>query len=283
MLTAQSRRAAVLGSPIGHSLSPVLHEAAYRALGLTHWSYETHEVRAVALRGFVAALGPEWVGLSLTMPLKEAAFEVAGEVSDLAGEVGAINTLVRCPDGGWRGENTDVYGVSQALREAGVGAVTGSMVLGSGATARSVVAALAALGCPKVTFAVRSEARPQTVQQARRAGLEVEVVELGQFARRVGDVPLVISTLPANALSADLLADLTLPSGWRMPDHLLLDVVYSGWPSPLARIFQGAGASVISGFEMLVHQAAEQVHLMTGLLAPVEQMRAAGLAAMGST
>ena len=283
MLTAQTRRAAVLGSPIGHSLSPVLHEAAYHALGLAHWCYEAHEVQARALHGFVAALGPEWAGLSLTMPLKEAAFEVADEVSDLAREVGAINTLVRCADGGWRGENTDVYGVSQALREAGIGPVVGSMVLGSGATARSVVAALAELGCPKVTFAVRSVARPATVQQARRAGLEVEVVELGQLARRVGDVPLVISTLPANALSADALADLTLPSGWRRPDRLLLDVVYAGWPSPLARIFQEAGASVVSGFEMLVHQGAEQVHLMTGLLAPVEQMRAAGLAAMAST
>ena len=263
-------------------MSPVLHEAAYHALGLAHWSYEAHEVQAQALHGFVAALGPEWAGLSLTMPLKEAAFEVADEVSDLAREVGAINTLVRRPDGGWRGDNTDVYGVSQALREAGVGPVAGSMVLGSGATARSVVAALAELGCPKVTFAVRSVARPATVQQARRAGLEVEVVEVGQLARRVGDVPLVISTLPANALSADALADLTLPSGWRRPDRLLLDVVYAGWPSPLARIFQEAGASVVSGFEILVHQGAEQVHLMTGLLAPVAQMRAAGLAAMAS-
>jgi len=281
-LTADARRAAVLGSPIVHSLSPALHEAAYRALGLTHWSYETHEVRAQALHGFVAALGPEWAGLSLTMPLKEAAFKVADEVSDLAREVGAINTLVRRPDGGWRGDNTDVYGVSQALREAGLGPVTGSMVLGSGATARSVVASLVELGCPKVTFAVRSVARPQTVQQARRAGLEVEVVELGQLARRVGDIPLVISTLPANVLSADALADLALRSGWALPGHLLLDVVYSGWPSPLARIFQEAGANVVSGFEMLVHQGAEQVHLMTGLLAPVEQMRAAGLAAMGS-
>jgi len=282
MLTADARRAAVLGSPIAHSLSPALHEAAYRALGLTHWSYETHEVRAVALRGFVAALGPEWVGLSLTMPLKEAAFEVADEVSDLAREVGAINTLVRRPDGGWRGDNTDVYGVSQALRGAGAGPVASSMVLGSGATARSVVAALAALGCPKVTFAVRSVARPQTVAQARRAGLEVEVVGLGQLASRVGETPLVISTLPADALSASALADLVLPSGSRLPDHLLLDVVYAGWPSPLARVFLDAGASVVSGFEVLVHQGAEQVHLMTGLLAPVEQMRAAGLAAMGS-
>ena len=281
-MTADARRAAVLGSPIAHSLSPALHEAAYRALGLTHWSYETHEVRAVALRGFVAALGPEWVGLSLTMPLKEAAFEVAGEIADLAREVGAINTLVRRPDGGWRGDNTDVYGVSQALRGAGAGPVASSMVLGSGATARSVVAALAALGCPKVTFAVRSVARPQTVAQARRAGLEVEVVGLGQLASRVGETPLVISTLPADALSASALADLVLPSGSRLPDHLLLDVVYAGWPSPLARVFLDAGASVVSGFEVLVHQGAEQVHLMTGLVAPVEQMRAAGLAAMGS-
>jgi len=101
-------------------------------------------------------------------------------------------------------------------------------------------------------------------------------------ARRVGDVPLVISTLPADALSASALADLVLPSGSRLPDHLLLDVVYAGWPSPLARVFLDAGASVVSGFEVLVHQGAEQVHLMTGLLAPVEQMRAAGLAAMGS-
>jgi shikimate dehydrogenase len=282
MLTAQTRRAAVLGSPIAHSLSPALHEAAYRALGLTHWSYETHEVRAVALRGFVAALGPDWAGLSLTMPLKEAAFEVADEVSDLARDVGAINTLVRRPDGGWKGHNTDVYGVSQALRGAGAGPVASSMVLGSGATARSVVAALAALGCPKVTFAVRSVARPQTVAQARRAGLEVEVVGLGQLASRVGETPLVISTLPADALSASALADLVLPSGSRLPDHLLLDVVYAGWPSPLARVFLEAGASVVSGFEVLVHQGAEQVHLMTGLVAPVEQMRAAGLAAMGS-
>jgi len=162
MLTSDIRRAAVLGSPIDHSLSPTLHEAAYRALGLSDWVYGIHEVRASELGEFVSRLGPEWAGLSLTMPLKEVAFEVAAEVSGLACEVGAINTLVRRPDGGWNADNTDVYGVSQALREAGVGHVAGALVLGSGATARSVVAGLAALGCPKVTFAVRSEARFET-------------------------------------------------------------------------------------------------------------------------
>ena len=282
MLTSDTRRAAVLGSPIDHSLSPTLHEAAYRALGLSDWVYGIHEVGASELGGFVSRLGPEWAGLSLTMPLKEVASEVADEVSDLAREVGAINTLVRRPDGGWNGDNTDVYGVSQALREAGVGHVDSVIVLGSGATARSVVAGLVALGCPKVTFAVRSEARRETLGQARRAGLEVEVVGLGEIGSRVGESQLVISTLPENALSASALANLLLPKGLRMPDHLLLDVVYAGWPSPLARTFADAGARVVSGFEMLLHQAAEQVHLMTGLVAPVEQMRAAGLAAMRS-
>lgn len=226
----------------------------------------------------MTGLGPEWAGLSLTMPLKEAAFEVADEVSDLARQVGAINTLVHRPDGGWRGENTDVYGVSQALREAGCRHVTTSVVLGSGATARSVVAALAMLGCQKVTFAVRSAARPETLDQARRAGLEVDVVGLAEVAGRVGDAPVVVSTLPANALTERMPLQ-----GSRLQGHLFLDVVYAGWPTPLARTFQEAGASVVSGFEMLVHQGAGQVHLMTGQVAPVEPMRAAGLAAMAAT
>jgi shikimate dehydrogenase len=283
MLTGETRRAAVLGSPIGHSLSPVLHTAAYRALGLSDWLYGAHEVSESALRGFVTGLGPEWAGLSLTRPLKEVAFEVADDVSELAREVGAINTLVRRADGGWRGENTDVYGVAQALREAGCTHVVRSLVIGSGATARSVVAALATLGCQKLTFAVRSAARPETLDQARRAGLEVDVVGLGEVSQvtdRLGDAPVVVSTLPADALSPGGLTGRMIPAGSRLQDHLLLDVVYAGWPTPLARTFTEAGASVVSGFEMLLHQAAEQVHLMTGLLPPVEQMRAAGLAAM---
>ncbi len=277
------RHAAVLGSPIGHSLSPALHLAAYRGLGLSQWSYEAHEVQASGLSRFVAGLGPEWAGLSLTMPLKEAAFEIADEVSDLAREVGAVNTLVRRTDGGWSGHNTDVYGVSQALREAGCEEATTAVVLGSGATARAVVAALVSLGCLKVTFAVRSVARPETVDQAHRAGLEVDVVGLSRVADLLGDTCVVVSTLPPNALPGNTLPE-HLGTG-RVPGHgprpfghLLLDVVYTGWPTPLARTFHEAGASVVSGLEMLVHQAAEQVRLMTGLWPPVDAMRAAGLA-----
>jgi shikimate dehydrogenase len=306
VLNEPTRRAAVLGSPISHSLSPALHRAAYRGLGLSQWSYDVHDVQAEALGGFVAGLDASWAGLSLTMPLKEAAFEVAGEVSDLAREVGAINTLVRGRDGGWKGDNTDVYGVSQVLREAGREHVPSAVLLGSGATARSVVAALASLGCAKVTFAVRSGARPQTLAQARRAGLEVDVVGVGELAGVLDTSPLVVSTLPGNALGSgpslneqpgtgqsgnlpgseragsEQLGSV-VPPGSRLPDHLFLDVVYAGWPTPLARSFREAGAVVVSGLELLVHQAVEQVYLMTGLRpthAMADQMRAAGLAAM---
>lgn len=287
VLTPTPHHAAVLGSPISHSLSPVLHVAAYRALGLGAWSYDAHEVEASGLARFVAGLGPQWAGLSLTMPLKEAAFEVADEVSDLAREVGAINTLVRRPDGGWAGDNTDVYGVSQALREAGCSHTSSAVVLGSGATARSVVAALVSLGCAKVTFAVRSGARQETLDQAGRAGLEVDVVGLSRVADLLAQTRVVVSTLPINALPGNTLPENALtgrmfPKGPRPCGHLLLDVVYTGWPTPLARTFHEAGASVVSGLEMLVHQAAEQVRLMTGLRPPVAQMRAAGVAAMGS-
>jgi shikimate dehydrogenase len=288
MLTTDERRAAVLGSPVSHSLSPALHRAAYRALGLSTWRYEACEVDEPALKEFVAGLADDWAGLSLTMPLKEAALAVADEISDLAREVGAVNTLVRRQDGGWTGDNTDVHGVYQALSEAGCVRATSALVLGSGATARAVVAALAMLGARKVTFAVRSAARPETMEQARRAGIEVDVLhlpdlaDLALVADRVAETPLVVSTLPRDSLPADTPTARLVPKGLRLEDHLVLDVVYAGWPTPLARAFEETGATVVSGLEMLVHQAAEQVRLMTGLLPPVEKMREAGRAAMGS-
>ena len=136
-----THRAAVCGSPIRHSLSPVLHDAAYRALGLTNWTYGRIHIEAEELAEWVHSLDDSWRGLSLTMPLKEAAFAVAHTVSEVAEAVGAINTLVR-DDDGWSGHNTDVYGIVRALAEAGVTDITHAVVVGSGATARSALAAL---------------------------------------------------------------------------------------------------------------------------------------------
>jgi shikimate dehydrogenase len=275
-----AHRAAVLGSPIAHSLSPALHTAAYAVLGLESWSYTAHEVTGDELAGFVAGLGPEWAGLSLTMPLKEAAFAVAREVSPMAREVGAVNTLVRLPGGGWSADNTDVHGMSRALQEAGAGdAVATSrhaLVLGSGATARSAVASLAELGVERVTFAVRGSARAETVAQARDGGMSVQECGLDEVVSVLPQVSLVVSTLPGGAAPAGVLDGAPDLAG-----RVLLDVVYAGWPTPLAQAFGKAGGRVVSGFEMLLHQAARQVELMTGHAAPVAAMRAAGLAAMG--
>lgn len=155
------RKAAVLGRPVAHSLSPVLHEAAFRALGLTGWTYEQIETGAEELPALVDGLGPEWVGLSVTMPGKRAALDHATEVTDRAAAVGAANTLVRVP-GGWLADCTDVDGVTGALR-AGGGYTPSpgdrAVVLGAGGTAAAAVVGLAALGVTVVSLVVREPAR----------------------------------------------------------------------------------------------------------------------------
>ena len=135
------RAAGVMGSPIGHSLSPALHRAAYRSLGLTNWTYDAIEVEAEGLPGALDRLGPEWVGVSLTMPLKHAVLPLLDEISDLAVAVGAVNTLT-LTDGRRRGDNTDVHGIVAALRGAGVTDAAGAVIVGGGATAASALAAV---------------------------------------------------------------------------------------------------------------------------------------------
>ncbi|WP_289018095.1 shikimate dehydrogenase [uncultured Ornithinimicrobium sp.] len=272
MLSA-GRRAAVVGAPVGHSLSPSLHRAAYRALGLTGWSYEAVQVDAGSLRAFVAGLGPEWAGLSVTMPLKEEALALADEVDEDARLTGGANTLVRCPDRGWRAWNTDVHGVGAALAEAGVVGPRRAAVLGGGATARSVLVALDRLGVRDVDLVVREAPRAATRELLDRLGLRATTRRLGTPA--TGEAPeVVVSTLPATAVLGvcvvrDLLAEAR---------PVVLDVAYAPWPSGFATAVSAVTAGrqpVVRGTAMLLHQAARQVHLMTGHDGPVEAMRAA--------
>lgn len=257
------RRAAVLGRPVGHSVSPVLHAAAYAHLGLD-WAYTAVDCGEAELPGLLAGLGPEWAGLSLTMPLKRAALAAADEVDPLAAAVGAANTLVL---GDRRtAYNTDVAGIVAALREAAPprpGWPGSAVVLGAGATAQAALAALAELGVTEPTVLVRDPARTGDLRAAAdRLGVRPDV-----RAGLPGPVPpadLVVSTLPPGA------ADTLDP-----PGTVLLDVVYSPWPTPLAGAARARGATVVSGLAMLLHQAAAQVRLMTGREPPVEAMRAA--------
>jgi shikimate dehydrogenase len=266
------RRCAVLGSPVAHSLSPVLHRAAYEALGLAGWEYTAVECDEAGLPGFLEGLDDSWAGLSLTMPLKRVVLPLCDEVSEGAAAVGAVNTLV-LRDGRRRGDNTDVPGLAGVLTDAGCGRGDGALVLGGGATACSALAALAALGAGTATLAVRDAGRAAgAVEVGRRLGLRVEVTGLSTVDLRAA--PLVVSTLPAGAgdpLAAEL--------GGR-PVGPLVDVVYAPWPTPLARAWKAAGGRVVGGLEMLVRQAALQVTLFTGQTAPVDAMRRAGEAAL---
>lgn len=269
-MTGTPRRAAVLGSPIAHSLSPVLHRAAYAGLGLRDWRYDAIECAEDGLADLMAGLGREWAGLSLTMPLKRVVLPLLDSVSDLALAVGGANTVV-FRDGGRHGENTDVYGIVQALAEAGVSAPASAVILGGGATAASAVAALRETGLAEVTLAVRDRSRAgETLRVAERLGTTVTVRSLADVDP-VAD--LVVSTLPSGV--ADAFADSVAA---RLPEKgAVFDVVYAPWPTALARAVESRGRTVIGGFPMLLHQAVRQVELMTGRAdVPVEAMRAAG-------
>jgi shikimate dehydrogenase len=266
-------RAAVLGSPIGHSLSPVLHRTAYAALGLRDWRYDSFECTEEGLPALVETMGSEWAGLSLTMPLKRAVLPLLETVSELAAQVGAANTVV-FRDGVRHGENTDVHGIVQALAETGVSAPSAVTILGGGATAASAVAAVREMGLSEATLVVRDAARAaETLEVAERLGVAVAVRTFAGFDRSAVDADLIVCTLPSGA--ADAVAD-EVARG--LPEKgALLDVVYSPWPTALARAVQERGGTVVSGFSMLLHQAARQVELMTGHGdVPVEAMRAAG-------
>jgi len=276
------RGAAVLGSPIAHSLSPALHRAAYRELGLSGWDYtarECTEDRLLATLRELAAAG--LAGVSLTMPLKRAVLPLLARVDRPAADVGAVNTVLF---GGvaedWWGTNTDVPGMVAALRSGGVPelARTGPpWVLGAGATAASALAAVAELGAGEVVVAARNPVRAEALAGvAARFGLRLSVRSWPVGAAELADAPVVVSTVPAG--STDRLATTVTPAA---RSGLLFDVVYAPWPTRLASAWGASGGRVLGGLELLVQQAAEQVHLMTGRSAPVDAMRAAGGALLG--
>ncbi|MGW0654827.1 shikimate dehydrogenase [Streptomyces umbrinus] len=269
-------RAAVLGSPIAHSLSPVLHRAAYEELGLDDWSYDRFEVDEAALPGFVGKLGPEWAGLSLTMPLKRAVIPLLDEISETASAVEAVNTVVFTEDGRRLGENTDVPGMVAALRERGIEQVDSAAILGAGATASSALAALARICTGEVVAYVRSQARAAEMRQwGERLDVEVRTEDWAD-AEHALRAPLVIATTPAG--TTDVLSSV-------VPERpaTLFDVLYDPWPTALAARWSAYGGAVVSGLDLLVHQAVLQVEQMTGRVpAPLDAMRTAGEKALAS-
>jgi shikimate dehydrogenase len=250
------RRAAVLGSPIAHSLSPVLHRAAYRRLGLTEWSYDAFDVTEDGLPGFVAGLDPAWAGLSLTMPLKRAIRPLLSRIGETARAVDAVNTVLVQPDGSLHGENTDVPGLVAALAERGVTKAGSAAVLGGGATAASTLAALSSVVTGPVSIYVRSPARAVELEPvAELYHLDLRVRPWSAGAEALGQ-DLLVNTTPTGAAD-DLAGGLPAQVG------TLFDVLYHPWPTALAAAWAARGGTVLGGQDLLVHQAALQVELMT--------------------
>ncbi|HEY0217629.1 MAG TPA: shikimate dehydrogenase [Cellulomonas sp.] len=312
----EARRAAVLGHPIAHSLSPRLHRAAYTALGLDDWRYDAFDVQEDALAAFVADLDGSWAGLSLTMPLKQVVFQLIDHVEPLAAVVGAVNTVL-VHRGGSRpvltGANTDVHGIVAALVEGGAtvperatpspvldlhaghghasagrpgpvpgtsgsaqqaGAPRTAAVLGAGATAASALAALAELGCPDAVVYVRSMGRIGSLARAaHRMGVEPDFRPLTEATDGLVRADLVVSTLPPGA--ADELVPALDAGDLVRPGAVLLDAAYDPRRTPLMAVWERLGGRAVAGERMLLHQAVEQVRLMTGRPGPLAAMDAA--------
>lgn len=265
-MPTDERRVAVVGKPVAHSLSPVLHMAAYEALGL-NWTYTRLEASESELPALVAGLDESWVGLSVTMPGKRAALELATTATQRATAVGAANTLVRRADG-WAADCTDVDGVAGALRAAGCTSGTTGVVLGAGGTACAALAGLAALGLSSATVVMRDVARAfAAVSCAKAVGLEVEVVpwSAADFTTLAESASVLVNTTPPTAV-AQVVTDLSLAP-------CVLDVIYHPWPTPLATAVTGRGGVLATGLDMLLHQAFGQVEQFTGQPAPRETMR----------
>lgn len=268
-------RYGVVGDPIAHSLSPVLHRAGYDALGIPA-RYDAVRVPEGTLASYVAGLGPEWRGLSVTAPLKREALALAATVTERATLAGGANTLRRADgaDGGWVADNTDLPGAVAAIRERYDGPASVATIIGAGATAASTGLALAELGVRTIRLLARDPGRAgETVAAlSRDARLEVDVLPL-EGAGVVGEV--VVSTIPV-AAQDDALVAATLGAS------VVFEVVYDPWPSPLARAAQERGQALVSGLDLLVHQAVLQFAMFTGHNGPLESMRKAGEAALAA-
>lgn len=244
--------AGVLGSPISHSLSPVLHRVAYAALGITA-QYNAYEVGSGELKKFLSNDGKDLNCLSLTMPLKEEAVEIADHVSELARQIASGNTLHKMEDG-WHLTSTDVEGFSFALSAHAKSSTGKVAVIGAGATARAVIAACN-VQCETLTVIGRSESRMESIAKAapHRA---VEFVNWNSHVS-LDAFDLVVNTTPGDS-AAKFVEEVSAPQG------TFFELIYNPWPTHLFAHWNQSGGSTIDGLELLIHQAISQIEIFSG-------------------
>lgn len=276
--------AAVIGSPIDHSRSPILHRAAWENLGLGQdWEYRRIECTEDQVPSLLTRVDANCLGLSVTMPCKHAVMAHLDAIDPLAVAVESVNTVISA-GGVLTGFNTDVHGIQAALegatsRHGVASAPTSAVILGSGATASSALAAVGSMGVRDITVIARRFSGPHSIlMAAMRLGLTINQVpwaDLDGVVATINAADLVVSTVPSGV--ADVWATEVTPH----EDQILLDVVYQPLHTALVEAWRVAGAPVAHGLDMLVHQAAAQVRLMTGRDVDPEVMRAAVVAELG--
>jgi shikimate dehydrogenase len=246
-------KGAVLGSPISHSLSPVLHKSALDFLGI-EGTYSAIDVTSGSLREFMQTRGTEFDYLSLTMPLKEEVLTLDLQVDDLTRRIQSGNTLINS-DGLWSLTSTDGSGLVAALSHAGLKEFESVLILGAGGTARAVAGALDSI-TKNLHVLGRSSVRQEALESAviktnfvyHRWSLDVDF----------GNYDLVVNTTPAGA--ADLLANSVHPG---IP-ATLFDVIYKPWPTELAQRWSDCGGTVLNGLELLLYQGIDQLEIVLG-------------------
>ena len=256
-----TKQFAVVGSPISHSKSPIIHRAAHRVLSLD-WNYSAVEISEGRLLQFLETLDDSWHGLSVTMPLKLEATRLASELDPIAQATRVTNTLCRTQQG-WKGFNTDVFGIQSALKDSLSSGATRVLILGSGATATSAVfAALLSNPASKVTVVARDAMKAkQTRSLALDAGFSIDIRSFKALYRSLATADIVISTLPAGAL--DSYATKLGRAWFFKPRGLFFDIAYSSWPSAFASAWMARSLPAVSGIEMLIFQAIAQLRVFT--------------------
>ena len=247
-------KAAVLGSPIDHSLSPLLHTIAYTELGLES-EYSRIEVKNGELEGFLKNCDSSWTGFSLTMPLKEEVLSCSKDISEIAKRIRSANTLVRTSDG-YRATSTDISGFTHALTAHGAEARGQVLIIGAGATARAVAAACDGVAT-RITIMNRSPSRVQALANC------VELSELAFISwdesEFFEEADLIISTTPEGA--SDSLIDF-FPL---RPTSIFFDVLYKPWPTRACAAWGARGGQIIDGLDLLIHQGIDQVAMFSQL------------------
>lgn len=253
--------AAVLGSPISHSLSPRLHTAAYKFLNMKGL-YSSFDVPAGTLQDFLRDKDSTWTGFSLTMPLKEEALDCADTIDPLVQRIRSGNTLVK-QDGKWSLFSTDVLGFKNAVSMNNVNAPSSVLILGSGATARAAVAAFDSTHT-SINVLHRNSERESSIRQC--AQLSSIRFLPWKFTDDLNNVDLVINTTPKFAID-DFAQGLS-----RKPAGTYFDVIYDPWPTRFAYSWDHNGGKVIGGLDLLIAQGVEQIRIFTGEQVPTTEL-----------